>query len=360
MNFPAYVPAVVQAYIAARIEGGDFLPRGGLAASLERAEKKLVASKSKIAELAKAGEDADPWLLRQRVKHKISCDQLAADVDCLQRLAHDRRMREVYSALTALFTDEQLRGFIYSAWSARMNYAPYRQRLNRATQLTSDIAKTAAKLAGLLREMEEESPDQPAEFGHIPSLLERTENSRDDRMWRWMRPHVLGLLPEHEAAKVAPLRSVGEPITVGTIQVVTGVPGEEDESVTVETGELDPAEQARRAVRYAWGVSPSLWALLDTVARAARAFRPRETGMIGAAVSSRKRNPKTEYLRAFVSLLRDDHGLKLTVPIMKAMAAISNVIINDPDVDVSFDDVRKVAAGGPRSRRRGSARGARR
>jgi hypothetical protein len=84
--------------------------------------------------------------------------------------------------------------------------------------------------------------------------------------------------------------------------------------------------------------------LLDTLANAARSFNPSATGMIGAAIASRQRSPKTEYLRAFGKLLSDEHGFALTTPIVKAMAITANVVINLPDVDVTYDDVRKALA----------------
>lgn len=72
--------------------------------------------------------------------------------------------------------------------------------------------------------------------------------------------------------------------------------------------------------------------------------RPAEVNMIGAAIQSRQRSPKTEYLRAFGNLLTDTHGLTLTTPILKAIAIVANVVINLPDVDVTYDDVRKALA----------------
>jgi len=110
-----------------------------------------------------------------------------------------------------------------------------------------------------------------------------------------------------------------------------------------EKAEIDPVEEARNTLRYAWGTAPDFSALLDTVAKAARGFKPSESGMIGAAIESRQRSPKTEYLRAFGNLLTA-HSFALTTPIMRAMATVANVVINLPDVDVTYDDVRKALA----------------
>ena len=97
-------------------------------------------------------------------------------------------------------------------------------------------------------------------------------------------------------------------------------------------------------LRYAWGTAPDFSELLDTVTKAGRAFKPSESGMIGAAIESRQKSPKTEYLRAFGNLLTDVHNFALTTPIMQAMAIVANVVINLPDVDVTYDDVRKALA----------------
>lgn len=63
--------------------------------------------------------------------------------------------------------------------------------------------------------------------------------------------------------------------------------------------------------------------------------------MVGAAIQSRQSSVKTEYLRAFAHLLNDVHHLKMTPGILRAMAVTANVTINLPDVDVTYDDVRK-------------------
>ena len=63
--------------------------------------------------------------------------------------------------------------------------------------------------------------------------------------------------------------------------------------------------------------------------------------MIGAAIDSRKHSEKAAYVRAFGKLLTDSHGLILNLPIMKAMAFVATVVLNQPEIDVTYDDVRK-------------------
>jgi len=84
--------------------------------------------------------------------------------------------------------------------------------------------------------------------------------------------------------------------------------------------------------------------LLLTISKAAREFEPSESGIVGVAIDSQKRSVKTEYIRAFGSLLTNQHHFSLTKQIMKAMVPTANVTINAPDIDVTYDDVRKALA----------------
>ena len=110
-----------------------------------------------------------------------------------------------------------------------------------------------------------------------------------------------------------------------------------------EKPEIDPKEDARKVLHYAWGTAPDLPELLDTVVRAAREFQPRESGMTGAAIKSRQRSRagNKEYLRAFGNLLTEVRDIPLTINIMHAMAIVADVVINDRDVVVTYDDVVK-------------------
>jgi hypothetical protein len=219
-----------------------------------------------------------------------------------------------------------------------MDFGPYRERLKRAAELKGEIADTAETLAKLIRRFSETGTNGPGEFYSIPELLRQTDNhemrGHNLHMWRSMRQHVLGEPPRRDVPETRPVEESGEPVP--PIEIVF-VPME-------EKAEIDPKEEARNMLRYAWGTAPDFSALLETVAKAGRAFKPSESGMIGAAIESRQRSLKTEYLRAFGNLLTDVHGFALTTPIMNAMAIVANVVINLPDVDVTYDDVRKALA----------------
>lgn len=351
MDFPAYVPAAVRAHITTLIEGDSWEPMGWQE-SLASAERQLVEIDGKIESCIRWGKDDYlPGLRKDKAEAAAHRDRLAGDVDCLHRLAHDARMRDAFALLTREFTDDrQWRNFIYAAWAARVDFAKYRDRLKRAAELKGEIADAAETLAKLIRQFADTGINGPSELYSIPELLRQTDNhemqDHNLHMWRSMRRHVLGDLPREDVSEVKPAEGSGEPPTVEIVRVFLA---------PEKKAEIDPVEEARNMLRYAWGTAPDFSALLGTMANAARAFKPSETGMIGAAIESRQRSPKTEYLRAFGNLLTDVHRFALTTQTMQAMAIVANVVINLPDVDVTYDDVRKALAklGGERLEKSG-------
>jgi len=133
MDFPAYVPAAVRAHITTLIEGDSWEPMGW-AESLASAERQLAEIDGKIESCIQWGKDDYlPGLRKDRAEAVAHRDRLAGSVDCLQRLAHDARIRGAYALLTNEFTDDkQWRSFTYAAWAARVDFAQYRDRLKRA------------------------------------------------------------------------------------------------------------------------------------------------------------------------------------------------------------------------------------
>jgi hypothetical protein len=336
MKFPAYIPAAVREYVTQLIEGDSWEPVG-LQESLARAERRLAEIDEKIQSCIRWGKDDYlPGLEKERAEALAHRDSLAGDIDCLRRLVQDERMREAYALLTREFTDDrQWRNFIYAAWAARADFAKYRDRLKRAAELADEIAQTAETLAKLIRQFSATGINGPSEFYSIPELLRQTDNHELEghnlHMWRSMRRHILGDPPEWDVQDEKPAEEGGEPVPpIKIVRVLID-----------EKPEITPEERARNVLRYAWGTAPEVSELLETLASAARAFKPSAPGMFGAAIKSRKRSPKTEYLRAFGNLLTEEHGIALTTPIVTAMAITATVVINLPDVDVTHDDARK-------------------
>ena len=221
------------------------------------------------------------------------CGKQSAYLDCLQRLAHDDRMRLVYERLlkNEITTDPEWRNFIRAACTARMDYVKCRERLEKAANLKEQIATKAEELAELIRQFEAKGIPGPVEFYSIRELLRQTDNAEHDIMWQYQRHLVLGNPPE-----------------------------------------------LRDDLHYAWGTAPSISTLLGTLADKARNFTPSASARIEAALN-RKSDPKMEYLRAFDQQLANFHGFEPTLNFRKAMAIVANVAINLRDVDVSEKEV---------------------
>ena len=340
MEFPTWVPAVVRTHITNMI-GGDAWESQGWAASLVSAEQQLAEIEVDINDHIRLGRTEYLFSLnKQKAAAVIHKDIIKAEVACLNRLGTDDRMRKVFDLLATQFSsDEQWRGFIRSAWAARMDYGPVRDRLKRAAELRDNIASTAEKLEKLLRDASSVGLDNwPSEFFNIPELLRRTDNheyhDHNLNMWRAMRRHVLGDLPERDMPKneqpSAEVTSSSIPKIEHVILKASDAP------------EIDSAEQQRNVLHYAWGTSPPLSALLKTVVTAARDFKPSEYGMMGAAVGKRTQNTRAEYIRAFGHLLVNEYNFNLTVAIKNAMAIVTDVVCEGPENGTSYDDVRKI------------------
>lgn len=321
MDIPAYVPQ------GAREHARHFL--GHYEPLLSTTERELAETEQAIREWSSRIAGRPPAEIPESYRNKLKAlyqrrkeknhwrDRLTRDIASIHRVIHDSRMKNAYRLLSDALFDEAdehrqalIDGFLYAAWAARLDFSLYREKLKRAAQLRDDIAATADKLAGLLREAMATGRYPPPAFFSIPELLRQTDCQPDDHnfhMWKVVRGTVVG-------------------------------------DSRQEALETDPAEQARNSLRYSWGIAPPLSDLLGTLAHTARDWQPAEAGFIGAAISSRKQNSKTEYLRAFGNLLITEHGFILTAPIFKAMAVTAMVVMNDPDIDVTEDDVRKALA----------------
>ena len=339
MDYTVYVPEVVRVDIYSRIYGDESI-RHGWATSLEGAEASLLSAEANLAYgLLQRDQQLINRLRVDRAEAQGHRDGIAKEVACLQRLVHDPRMEPAYKALSREFTtDDQWRKFTYSAWAARVDYSKFRDRRKQTDVLANEIAKSAENLAALLGKFHSTGICGPGELSSIPSLLEGTDNhdmnDRNLHMWRSMRKHVLG---RDSARHKSPCDDETQ-----DNQLAVGSDGKvKIQLIAIQNAVVDPTEEARNMLRYAWGTAPDLEALLGTVARAAREFTATEGGMIEAAIKKRQYNPATEYIRAFSHLLVDEHHFQLSTTLLNAMAIVATVVINDPHVAVSYDDVRK-------------------
>ncbi|MBZ0104611.1 MAG: hypothetical protein K8H84_03180 [Sulfuricella denitrificans] len=332
LKIPAYVPSAVRDYVTEFMEGANGSP--GFLSLRDSKARELYEIEQRIAELAAAGDDTSA-LREECMEIKESYAYLKDRVACMQRFAQDLNMKGAYAHLTKELEDHQWERFLYSAWAACKDYQHNRERLKQAKKVRDEIAETADKLAVLLNESMTIGLNYPWEFFHIPTLLERTDNteSPNDRvMWQAQRPVVLGLPSRNEN----PENHVGA-TEAPTINIII-LP---DAGKQQEAAQIEPGERTRQAVGYAWQNAPYFPALLETVAQAARDYEPQETGATAAAIASQKSARKTEYLRSLAFLLKETYHINLSVGIMKAMAIAAMVALDDPDLDCSYDDVRK-------------------
>ena len=339
MDFPDYVPQAAREWLTHYIHGERDIP--GYEHLFKRAEGELVRLEQAIE--VKIGRNEIEYLdsLRQQKKDALEHrDALAKDLSCLHRFASDLNMRDAFNILTKEFSDDvKLRGFMHSAWSANMNYAPVRDRRKKGNLLSDEIAECSSKLAELLREFSNIGISGPDEFYSIPYLLRETDNhdmqGHNLDMWRALRHYVFGDLPVHDKLKRdANLKDPSK------IEIVFIKPGEKVE-VDPDQVEIDPNQKVRETLRYVWGLAPDLSELLDTVTNGARNYIPNQTGWIEAAISKRQHSEKTAYIRAFASLLGDVHHITPTPALMRAMAIVGTVALDLNGEGISYDDVRK-------------------
>lgn len=337
MDFPAYVPAAVQKYVTELLEG-YYMEPWGLQTHLAEAEQALATLNRTIERHHSQGEECDlPRLWKQMAEAEAHRDLLLGDVNCLIRLACDERMEIAFTMLGTEFTDDaQWRSFTHSAWASRVDFAKYRDRLKRAEELKSEIADAAENLAKKIGQFADTGTMGPGEFYSIPALLRKTDNRDGQHLflngWRHRRGYIFGDPPKQDSTVEKPSIARGAPLPAQKIVIVR----------SAGKVKIDKGEEARDMLRIAWRAAPEFSALLITLANTARAFKPSEPGMVGAAIETRQRSAKTEYLRAFINLLTKADKFELTSPIKRAIAIVANVVINLPDVDVSDDDVRKV------------------
>lgn len=329
MDFPVYVPVAVRGYVTSLLKGNAY-GAVGWEEAMSRIQQRLDHLDCVITNCIQQGLNNDLVALRrERVAVETERNMLAEDTACIQRLIHDQRMESTFAILNrAALNDVQWHSFFDAAWSAHMAFKRYREQLKKAMALKAEIAEAADKLAVLIGSFHALGLNGPEVFFSIPALLRETDNHKGSGqkqyLWRFARKNILGDCPESNC-EFSP-----------SFELDLNAANEDIQA------EVDPVEQGKNAVHIAWRAAPDFSALLGTVAHAARDYKPCEAGMIGAAIESRKQNPKIEYLRAFWHLLEHEHGFLRAKPIVKAITVVANVVINSPDVDVTYDDARKV------------------
>jgi len=320
MEFCNFVPPAARSYILEMINGEP--PKwDGLQRLVDKAKEQLDHLLRK--NQSKADNLLSAAAFKEQRRAEAHYNQLLGDLEAVQRLGTDLQMEPAYKALKKRSNeDEPLRRFLHAAWGTRIDFLRHREALDRATALSKEIAVDAEHLSAKIRDLFETFHDTPLELHSISELLRQTDNNELDGhnrgMWRIHRGLILGDPPSEPTASS---------------------PNQEDRKVEPSPPTVE--ELYRRDLRYAWGVAPDFTELLSKISEIMGEFVPRKHGYIGAGVSSREANEKTAYIRGLYKLLKDAHGFKIDLPIKQAMAAVTTVMLNNPDIEVTTDDVTK-------------------
>ena len=222
-------------------------------------------------------------------------ERFAKRAGCLRRLASldpdDPRMQEAYAVLRREFTrDGQWHRFFHAAYHAMQDYEECRGRLRDANALRQHVVETATVLVRAICQLRETGVRLPIEL----------MNHAKEKTWS---PYYMSDLDVAVMVREL-LNKRSSPKRDDLVQLLC---------------------EATKAAKKA-SLSFDTW-----------------DGAVDVAISKRKRNIKTEYLRAFGHLLLHcgaGEEVRLTPGVRRAMSVTSTVAINS-DVIVTEDDVRK-------------------
>lgn len=326
MEFPTYIPEIVKKQVINYLDG-DGKTWEGWIECLKQYETNLIKIKEQQNYFIKQGERS---LMLAELQIKFNEEEnnflsLKADVDCIKRLVYRFEMEGVFDVLCAELSLDSIDKIFQFAWSVNCDYSTYRNQKASISNQAKEISKAASDLAKLLEQTQGCGVMCPSEFYSLPDLLSKTDNA-NDLLWKGLRHTILG--DDNKLEKSIPVLDDPPKITIRFVS-----PG--DDVV------IDPLEQARNEIKYTWGTAPDLSALLRTVSQAADEFTPEMHGFIGAAISTRQTNSKTEYLRGFLTKIKDS-GVQLpAIPrIYESIATMACVALNDDNGAVTVKDIR--------------------
>jgi hypothetical protein len=242
--------------------------------------------------------------------------------------------------MTIFDEPRQWQGFIIAALRADYDYEQHRNMREHGKALSKKIAKSAENLSNLLVEFQSLNLDkQPPEFTSVQYLLAATEIwgfeiGRSEK-WRQLRPVILG---EIEFSDGLPLHQSNNPESFSVLDLFT----DDFERLVRPLVKMESNfDESQSDIKLAWNMAPEPALLLKTLAASASKFTPKQVGMVGAAIRSRKRDRYIQYIRAFHHALENDYHINITPPIVKAIVIVTNVVLNDPENDISEEGVRK-------------------
>ena len=252
----------------------------------------------------------DPYLAHLRAEKSAWLYQASVfdkEIRVRTRLIDIELMKEAFQLLLNEFdNDYSWPVFADAAIRARMNFKEYRRLERKAKQLGKRISKSAAALAKLVRELQETGVGLPAEL--MPVIKEGA---------------LVAVSGPSEEARHLQLR-----------RLVLANQRVKSQTVKSETDVANP------------DITSHLW----RISKVANEFQPDlMSPAIRSATSTRQNSNKAFYIRAFATLLREGM-IDITPLVKRAMAITGNVIFDDPNMNITEDDVRKALAFSERAR----------
>ncbi len=292
LNFPIWVPKAVQERVRSMIFG---LPN-------QRVGKR--GWRRKAIEEGRTDEAAE----------------ILEEEHCLLRLSgvDDDRMREAYEFLKkSSLSEKQLSRYIECACSSRVNYSELRTTIQTRHKNKKRINTLALELAQHLRE---DWLKKSLYYGtnrlELRSILSRSKKTFPYKWDRRKKTTESVFARKNQANTIRLWRNQKSRITGADFEL--------------------------------WWAAPSLADLLNTLANDFDPSCEVTEGLQEAAIN-RQANSKTEFIRSFgMQIAEHDSDLggpiitNFSTNIFQAIAITTNVVLNEPDVDVSLKDVKQV------------------
>ncbi|MBU2987259.1 hypothetical protein KO528_17980 [Saccharophagus degradans] len=299
MKSKSALPDYLQTKVSQRLQGYD--GHEGLVQLLHSLESERASLKRQMACFLEQDDLNQLDVARLKYADMLrEVDQVKIDLKCWESLANDSRMVELVKILNEHAVSEQEQCiFIEQAAASLFDYSTLRANVKKAVVLLKQIEKNAGQLSENLAKLSALAiPSVNSELSSLRELISHTMGDAD-LTWRV------------EAKKL-----------------------------------LEGLDNV-----YSWSLSPSVSSIVGQIGSSAEDCYAYHTGKSGAALSARKDNTKTQYLRAFGFCLREN-GFERSKELYKAIAIIANIVLNSgantPDIssciddfDVTYDDVRK-------------------
>lgn len=305
MKFPAFIPAAVRHHVSALLPPLDAIivnPNG----TLPRVVPEYIKIQNKTGEYkARRFTSFLDEHLATIIDDWSFQNELVSHRDRLIRFVQDERLQGAYARLVGEFLeDESWHNLIWASSCAAVDFDLCRKALSNAAWVCAQIGDVANHLSFLLDKLLECGVSVPdLESAHL--LINRDGDTYGEFVSNlsWMSTKDI-------------LQSIVE--------------------VSEFTHKAIGERKLHRDREFSWGLN---W----------DGNKSRRGEMIMAAVRTRQSNAKTDYLRALACGLSLHHK-KIRPPLQRAMADFATVALNEPDLVVSYDDVKALLRSGQASK----------